>query len=253
MGELTRIGTIGDRRMPPRLRAAVERRRKMTPEERRAEDEAEQRKDRLLNRELYRHAALDNSGLEGAMLDRRLVVLPTDSPSQRKAVEAAQGFVAAFPDVDGKGFALWGEPGRRKSSIMAAVVHAILTSKPRLYNCLFLLCQEIEEIRQVRDLGVCIANADLVILDDIEKAMDDPGAKWQSPTDKIVRGIINRVDRVKRPILCVTSNKSPEQHKRLGTQWASRLVGLCHWQEVAGGVDLRGTEEEKGNWWTFDE
>ena len=246
MKQLTRIVTTGDSATSRRMRQALERYKAMTPEQRDQADAAETESRRLMVREGTRLTAIARCGLEGAMFDRKLDTLATDSESQRQAVRTARAFVNHFPELK-KGLALWGEPGRRKSSIMAGIVHAVLTEKTRVYNVLYLPCHEIDEIERTMDLGVAVANADLVVLDDIEKAMDEPGARYQSRTDKLVRSIINRVDRVKRPIVCVTSNKGPDEQKKLGTAWASRLVGLCHWQEVSGG-DLRERDEDSV-WW----
>ena len=256
MGELTQIVTIGadfiSRISIPAAQEAFLRVARLSPEERQAEDAVSDARNRAEMRAMYRLTMIENSGLEGAMLDRRLSNLQGDSPSQREAVNVAKAFVEAFPHVDGRGLALWGEPGRRKSSIMAALVHAILAEKKRQYNCRFIPCQEIDEVLKERDIWLDIERADLVVFDDLEKAMDPPDSKYHTANDRIIRGVINHADRSKRPVICITSNKSPEQHRMLGTHWASRVVGLCHWVEVVGERDLREYEKKNG-WWSGNE
>jgi len=176
------------------------------------------------------------AGIEDAMTARTFETFQPRSDAQRNALSASREFVAAFPHCR-KGLMLYGEPGRGKSGLMQAIINAIYARR-RLYRMFYIPCAEIDRLRDEMDVALAARESVMVVLDDLEKALDPPGSRYRSPGDAIVRGILQSADRRRRPIICATSNHGPEDWKRRSTALHSRLAGLCDWIEV-NGPDLR--------------
>lgn len=231
----------------------------MTPEQRAAKEEERERERISDQLNSMRRAARAACGLEDAMWERTFDTFPVEHESQAHALHLARLFVDKFPGPKGermrRGLMLWGQPGRGKSGIMQALVQAIL-SKPKLYRVLYLPCAEIEAVNQRIDVLQAIFEAHLVVFDDIEKGLDAPGTKYHTPSHKLIKTAINRIDRNKRPVVCVTSNypldsKSKDHpcHKQRWPAIASRLSGMVVECPIDGSDKRPDIEQHELKWW----
>lgn len=220
---------------------------RMTPEQRAAVYEAD-RADRARElREGLRLSMRARCGLRDAMWDHRLDTYTAHTESQRKALQAVQRLAEVFPGTRGapvrRGLYLWGEPGAGKSGLMQGLVQAIL-EKPRIYSVLYIPCVNVESLRQKVDLEFAAREAQLVILDDLTKGLDEPGSRYRSPGDGILRRIIHDADRYKRPIICATDNISIAQHAEASRSLGGRLAGLMYEMHIEGPDMRRPSSDE---------
>ncbi len=226
------------------LHEAIERYRSISDEERaaiREQDEAEKARECV---ERLRASQRRRCGLADVMWDHTLESFPVEDPTQQAAVCAARALAQKFPTHTPKGLYLWGQPGRGKSGIMQGLVQAVL-SKPRIYNVLYLPAIDIDRLRQEIDVEQAIIHADMVVIDDLEKGLDEPGTRFPSQSDKILRRAIHRADRHGRPLICATSNVPMAGLEKLWPAFGSRLAGLMYELEVKGPDMRRGRAYEE--------
>lgn len=217
----------------------------MSLEERAQVEEAEKAERAREFREGLRRSMRERCGLADGMWEHRLETYPAVTDSQKHALDVVTRFAQAFPGTADqpirKGVYLHGLPGGGKSGLMQGLVQAIL-EKPRVYRVLYIPCIDIDRLRQSIDLEFAAREARLVVLDDIEKGMCEPG-RFPTPGDGIIRRIIHGADRHRRPIVCVTSNMSIAQHAKDSKSFGSRLAGLTHEIHVIG-PDMRAEAHE---------
>lgn len=246
-----------------RLREAVERYQAMTPEERAALEEEERRAEMRSGYESRRRLARERSGLTGEMWEQTLESFPVQHPSQAEAVTLARQFAAHFPGTPDKptrrGLYLWGEHGRGKSGIMNGLVIALL-SKPRIHDVLMVPLGDPAELARMQadmDLATAARDMDVLILDDWDKAMDKPGARFRSEPEKFIRGIINYAARTRRLIICATGNHSIAEGSEADRRWpsiTSRMRGLMRGlndDKPVEGPDMRPDIDDAHEdlWW----
>ncbi len=242
-----------------KLLEAVERYRSMSPEERAALDEEERQAEMRSGYESRRRLARQRCGLTGEMWQQTLESFPVRHPSQAEAIELARQFVEHFPGTPARptrrGLYLWGEHGRGKSGIMNGLVIELL-SKPRIHDVLLIPLGDPAEFARMQsemDLAWAARDADVVVLDDWDKAMDKPGSRFRSEAEKFIRGVINYADRTRRVIVCATGNHSIAKGSEADVRWpsvASRMRGLMVEQHVDG-PDMRPNVDDahENNWW----
>ncbi len=263
MDRITTIPETGDKHSPflRKLCDAIDKyriaRANITPEEIERARLAEIEADRLSQIDSIRRRMRELSGLDADMWERGLETFPVRDPSQAMAIRLAACLADALPGRPNKpikrGFCLWGDTGRGKSGILQGFAMRLL-EKPRPVSVLYVYCGDITDLGARIDIEFRAAGVQVVILDDIEKGLDDPGSKWRSASDKLIRSMVTRADRTGKPIICASSNFSLETHKSRfrSPAWTSKLGGLMYWHEVQG-PDLRSESDEPPNWLPYAE
>ena len=138
------------------------------------------------------------------------------------------------------GLALHGETGRGKSHLVKATISGAI-GKPEPVQSIYVNCSTLEETlkrerltRQGPTLAERILGCQFVGLDDVDKGLAGDAASWVRAW---LKGLIDAIDAAGAPVVILSSRFSPEEHRealdRYEQLW-SRLMKLCHWQEVDG-------------------
>lgn len=185
-------------------------------------------------------------GFSGAMWLRRFESFRPEHASQAAALRVCRAFMDAWPDVDGKGLMLWGDPGVGKSHLLQAVgIGLIELPDPPVVRHYYapalerLIRREWDERESRRERGEPAGDTerdmlgcDVLILDDLSKLSGKTTAGWAL---NLIGVLIDAIDKTGGPLLCSTSNDSPDALADvLGGALVDRLQWVMAWREVQG-------------------
>ena len=196
----------------------------------------------------YRDRARRLCGLSGKQWDNtldsyELIGSQEQIASQRAVIDAARGFVSKWPNVE-RGLMLWGDAGRGKDGILQAITHAVI-DLPRVYDVFYAYALDIQadmlaDWKRYDDPETSIEDrcrgVRLLLIGDLGTlfALDGHGVTNDQLTRAAMR-IVNQAASTGRPVLCATTNSSPEQwEEHLPDNVCSRLHETCDWLELKG-------------------
>jgi DNA replication protein DnaC len=207
-------------------------------------------------RKLYR----ENSGLRGKTLSRTFDSFHVRSQAQGTALHVARKFIEHYPNTR-SGLMIYGPSGSGKSHLAQSILNAALALETPA-KVLYIDCFELGAIvRRDSEFVPSVADYRLVVLDDIEKALDGDCPQWSRDA---VKTILEMTANTGSPLLVATSQtqlrhvpdpnnpKKPlaDGHDRHQPEYViSRLDELFHWEPIDGPDGRHLNAEEQRSWW----
>lgn len=240
------------------IKAELERRQKMTPEERKAQEaldqqaeqaaQEERRRERVANLELEFYKALNQD--VPAMFQGRTVDELRPTESNERALIAARDWLLTAEDnmVAGRGLWFVGPPGCGKTALLTAMLYSLpkrvglwRNAKQRrltvrYVNWAHFICDsQLQRLGEVDDLQRSMRNCDVLVLDDI-------GAERNTAASKALAYSVIDYRYTNRLPVFLASNLDPESLKAdVGERVVDRLYSICpeRYRRIIAGKSLR--------------
>ena len=209
---------------------------------------------------------LEAAGYSGDMFKRTYDVFRPVHPLQVEALKITRMFTQRVPDL-GKGLILWGNGGVGKTHLLLAGGQSIMADREDRLTLAYICGSELENMdrRSIRDLAALCESVDVVLFDEIDKAL--VGAPVQ--VKDFTQGLFEHIGRTGHPKIFGTSEvplrprPAPADEtekdktvreasclsKHLKPHVINRAGKIAFWQEVDGSNGHLEEPEPQERWW----
>lgn len=209
---------------------------------------------------------LETAGYAGTMFSRTYESFKPEHPLQVEALRITQMFTTRVPDL-AKGLVLYGNGGVGKSHLLLAGGQSIVIDREDRLSIVYICGTELENMdrRSIRDLAAACEAADVVLFDELDKALIGAPVLVKDFT----QGLFERIERTGHPKIFGTSevplrprpaveNESDEARdireasclsKHLKPHVINRAGKIAFWQEMDGPNGHLTEPAPQERWW----